>query len=110
MSKISEVRDKSRSIRGISVGVVPIESYVIKEVVDAWEEIVSIHVHIREEDASSHAAALPKNLLASLTYRITRDFGGLLSRPMMRVGRRDGEDMCGDAIDCVGSFSWCATI
>ena len=47
---------------------VDVVAHVEDEVVEVWEEVV-IHEVVT---ASSHASALPKNLIAPLPYRITR--------------------------------------
>ena len=53
-----------------AVGVHVAEDVVdVGEVVVVGEEVVGIHV---DKEVSSRAAALPKNLIAPLPYRITR--------------------------------------
>ena len=48
---------------------------------------------------SSHRSVLPKNLIAPLSYRITKaGFGGLLSLLAVHAGRRDGEDLLAGAM------------
>jgi hypothetical protein len=81
--------------RGTSVGVggVIVESHVTEEVADVGEEavvgkvVVSLRVDVQ---ASSHARELPKNLIASLPYRITRDRVPEARCPVQRCMPADG--------------------
>ena len=73
------------------VGVVVV-AHVVEEVVDVWKEVVvrEVVVGVRGEEASSRVEALPKNLIASLPYRITR--GGVPEAycPVSRCTPEDG--------------------
>jgi hypothetical protein len=66
------------SRRRIIVGVVTLESHIIEDLVDVGEEVVVRKVSpfslgIRVEEASSHAVALAKNLIALLPWKTRKD-------------------------------------
>ena len=71
-----------------SVGVLVVRHVVDEEVNDVGEEVVVGEVL----DASNHASALPKNLIAPLPYRITRDGVPEAYYPLNRCTPEDGTE------------------